>query len=216
MLSTLLRPPRGLVVTTSHLRRIPNDLRKPPAKNTDEKFSPSTVFSPVGELGVVPDREAKSISHETTFADDICDMDALRAWLMELTEQVSRRLRSHEMKGRTVHLKVRYSNFDTYTRSRSVSPATNTTNQLWTVALNLLTSELPDRPLAVRLLGMGVSNLQKQRPVQKDLFAEEQDQRDSRLDEVADKIRNRFGTTSLRRASTVQHDAEHKPQPRPE
>ena len=143
-------------------------------------------------------------------------MDALRAWLMELTEQVARRLRTNEIQGRTVHLKVRYSNFDTFTRSKSVSPATNATNQLWSVALQLLTSELPDRPLAVRLLGMGVSNLQKQRPVQQSLFAEERDEKDTRLDQVADTIRNRFGTASLRRASTVQHNAEHKPRPRPE
>ena len=39
---------------------------------------------------------------------------------MELTEQVARRLRSHEIQGRTVHLKVRYSNFDTYTRASTV------------------------------------------------------------------------------------------------
>ena len=113
---------------------------------------------------VIADREAKSISHETTFAENIADMDVLRAWLMELAEQVARRLRNHEIQGRTVHLKVRYSNFDTYTRSKSVSPATNTTNQLWSVVSQLLTSALPERPLVVRLLGMGVSNLQKQQP----------------------------------------------------
>ena len=165
---------------------------------------------------VIADREAKSISHETTFAENIADMDVLRAWLMELAEQVARRLRNHEIQGRTVHLKVRYSNFDTYTRSKSVSPATNTTNQLWSVVSQLLTSALPERPLVVRLLGMGVSNLQKQQPVQQSLFAEEQGERDTRLDQVADSIRNRFGSASLRRASTVQHNAEHKPRPRPE
>ncbi len=165
---------------------------------------------------VIADREAKSISHETTFVEDIRDMDVLRAWLMGLTEQVARRLRSQHSQGRTVHLKVRYSNFDTYTRSRGVSPATNATNQLWSVALQLLTSELPDRPLVVRLLGMGVSNLQKQRPIQQSLFAEEQDARETRLDQVTDTIRNRFGSASLRRASTVQHNAEHKPRPRPD
>ncbi len=165
---------------------------------------------------VIADREAKSISHETTFAEDICDMDVLRAWLMELTDQVARRLRSHAIQGRTVHLKIRYSNFDTYTRTKSVSPGTNTTNQLWSVASQLLASQLPARPLLVRLLGMGVSNLQKQRPVQQSLFAEEQDKRDTKLDLVADKIRNRFGTTALRRASTVHHEAEYKPPPSPE
>ena len=140
-------------------------------------------------------------------------MDVLRAWLMELTEQVSRRLRSHEIQARTVQLKIRYSNFDTYTRVRSVSPATSATNQLWAVAWQLLNSELPDRPLCVRLLGMGVSNLRKQQPVQQSLFTEEQDERDARLDQVADQIRSRFGKTSLRRASTVQHNAEHQPRP---
>lgn len=170
----------------------------------------------IDNRAVIADREAKSISHETTFPEDIADMEVLRAWLMELTEQVARRLRSHEIQGRTVHLKIRYSNFDTYTRSKSVTPATNATNQLWSVASQLLTSELPDRPLSVRLLGMGVSNLQKQRPVQQNLFAEDDDEKDTRLDQAADKIRSRFGTGSLRRASTVQHNAEHKPQPRPE
>ena len=170
----------------------------------------------IDNRAVIADREAKSISHETTFAEDTCDMDVLRAWLMELTEQVAHRLRSHEIQARTVHLKIRYSNFDTYTRARSVSSATNATNQLWAVASQLLNSELPDRPLCVRLLGMGVSNLQKKQPVQQSLFAEERDEKDARLDEVADQIRSRFGTTSLRRASTVQHKAEHQPWPRPE
>jgi len=165
---------------------------------------------------VIADREAKSISHETTFAEDICDTDVLRAWLMDLTDQVARRLRSHAIQGRTVHLKIRYSNFDTYTRTKRVSPGTNTTNQLWSVASQLLASQLPARPLLVRLLGMGVSNLQKQQPVQQSLFAEEQDKRDTKLDLVADKIRNRFGTTALRRASTVHHEAEYNPPPSPE
>ena len=163
------------------------------------------------------DRKAKSISHETTFPEDIRELDVLRAWLLELTEQVSRRLRQNEICGRTVQLKVRYSNFDTITRSKSLTVPTNTTDQLWSVVSELLKSGLPNRPLIVRLLGMGVSQLQPQLAVQRSLFeVEERDERSSKLDAVADQIRNRFGSTSLRRASTVQHRAEHKPQPRPE
>lgn len=170
----------------------------------------------IDHRAVIADREAKSISHETTFSEDISDMDVLRAWLLELTEQVALRLRNHQLQGRTVQLKIRYSNFDTYTRAKSVSPATNATNQLWYVVSQLLSSELPDRPLLVRLLGMGVSGLRKQIPVQQTLFGEEADERDSKLDQVADQIRSRFGSASLRRASTVQHNAEHRPRPRPE
>ncbi len=101
----------------------------------------------IDNRAVIADREAKSISHETTFAEDVSDIDVLRAWLMELTEQVARRLRSRETQSRTVHLKIRYSNFDTFTRTKSVSPATNATSQLWSVVSQLLATELPDRPL---------------------------------------------------------------------
>ncbi|MEO1980393.1 MAG: DNA polymerase IV, partial [Fuerstiella sp.] len=170
----------------------------------------------IDDREVVADREAKSISHETTFAQDVRDGNVLRAWLLELTEQVAGRMRRNEVLGRTVNLKVRYSNFDTITRSKSLPQSTNSTNLLWSVVSELLNSQLPDRPLVVRLLGMGVSNLQGPAPVQQSLFAEVQDERDTKLDEVADQIRSRFGSTSLRRASTVQHDAEHKPLPRPD
>ncbi len=174
----------------------------------------------IDDREVIADREAKSISHETTFPEDVTDMDVLKAWLMELTEQVARRLRQHELQGRTVQLKVRYSNFDTFMRSKSLSHATDATNTLWAVASELLAKQLPDRPLVVRLLGMGVSNFHKSTAVQQTLFADDEaevaDVRDTKLDAVADQIRSRFGSTSLRRASTVQHDAEHKPLPRPE
>jgi DNA polymerase-4 len=66
---------------------------------------------------VVPDREARSISHETTFADDITEMDVLRAWLVDLVEQVARWLRHHDLRGRTVDIKVRFADFTTISRS---------------------------------------------------------------------------------------------------
>jgi DNA polymerase-4 len=81
----------------------------------------------VDDRPFVPDREAKSISHETTFATDIEDLDVLRAWLLELTEQVARRLRRHQLRGRTVQLKVRFPDFITITRAQTLPAATNVT-----------------------------------------------------------------------------------------
>jgi DNA polymerase-4 len=171
----------------------------------------------IDDREVIPDRAAKSISHETTFPADIRDIDVLRAWLLELTEQVSRRLRNNNIRGRTVQLKVRYGNFDTITRSKSLTEPTNVTDQLWAVVSELFASGLPARPLIVRLIGMGVSNLQPTQAVQRSLFDDaETDDRGAKLDAVADQIRNRFGNTSLRRASTFQHKAKHKSRPRPE
>lgn len=170
----------------------------------------------VDDRPVVTDREAKSISHETTFAVDVTDMEVLQAWLMELTEQVATRLRQGKLQGRTVHLRIRYSNFDTITRSKSLSAPSDITNQLWAVASELLNSQLPNRPLVVRLLGMGVSHLSHHAAVQPTLFDDDTDERDVKLDKVADLIRDKFGKASLRRASTVQHQAEHRPLPRPD
>src|SRR5262249_43851166 len=80
---------------------------------------------------VVPDREAKSISHETTFAEDIADIDVLHAWLVELAEQVGRRLRRHGLKGRTVEIKVRFADFRTITRSVTLPEPSDITQELF-------------------------------------------------------------------------------------
>ena len=100
----------------------------------------------IDNRAVIPDREAKSISHETTFAKDVEDPEVLRAWLMKLTEQVARRLRRHSLRGRTVQLKIRYDDFTTITRSQSLPAPTDSTDELWRIVSNLLSSRLPKRP----------------------------------------------------------------------
>src|SRR5216684_914134 len=94
----------------------------------------------IDDRRVIPDREAKSISHETTFAEDIGRLDVLREWLMEQTEQVARRLRRHQLVGRTVQLKIRFQDFSTITRSQTLSEPTNITQEIWQAAAELLTS----------------------------------------------------------------------------
>ena len=84
---------------------------------------------------VVPDREAKSISNETTFAEDIADREVLRSWLVDLVEQVAQRLRKHDIKGRTVELKVRFADFKTVSRSLTLPAPTNITQELLDAAL---------------------------------------------------------------------------------
>jgi DNA polymerase-4 len=167
------------------------------------------------DRAVVPDREAKSISHETTFATDIDDMETLRAWLLELTEQVARRLRRHNLRGRTVQLKVRYADFSTITRSQTLPQATDVTEELWRAADALLTRRLPKRRLEVRLLGMGASGLDGSGQQQRMLFDDENRQKLKQLDAVADQIRDQYGAAGLERAAALLHGARHRPQPRP-
>ena len=85
----------------------------------------------IDDRSVVPDHDAKSISHETTFAQDIDDESVLRTWMLDLTEQVGRRLRRYQLRARTVQIKVRFNNFHTITRARSLPQATDITSELW-------------------------------------------------------------------------------------
>ncbi len=148
---------------------------------------------------VIPDAEAKSISHETTFDQDIANYDQLRACLLDLTEQVMRRLRRAELRARTVAIKVRYASFETPTRRKTLSTPTDSTRDVYRVALKLL-RELRDADgRAVRLLGMGVSGFASERLEQQDLFAEGDRSRQRQIDSVADAITQRFGQQALGR-----------------
>ncbi len=160
---------------------------------------------------VVPEREAKSISNETTFEHDISDMEVLRAWLVDLVEQVGCRLRRHGLRGRTVHLKVRFADFSLITRSQTLPEPTDITQELWQTADELLCHRLPAGHLPVRLVGMGVSSLDDTGLVQGMLFDGEERQKQSMVDLVADQIKERFGTEALRRGSSLKHGEKPRP-----
>ena len=165
---------------------------------------------------VVPNRIAKSVSHETTFSADIDDDEMLEAWLLELTEQVGRRLRRHGIYGKTIQLKLRYSNFETITRSRTICPASQSTEPLWQTARELLkTSRQMDRR-SVRLLGMGVSNLSRNKKIQQSLFDQEETEKANRVDDAADLIRKKFGNASVKRGSSLAHGVQYRTDPRVE
>ena len=162
---------------------------------------------------VVPEQEAKSISHETTFATDIDDPETLRAWILELCEQVGCRLRRHGLKGRTVHLKVRFDDFHTITRAHTRPDPTNVTQEIWETAARMFAERLPSRALRVRLLGVGMSGFDGAAMTQRSLFPEAEHQRHSRLDGVADQIKEKFGQSSLQRALGMLHNVEHRKGP---
>lgn len=161
------------------------------------------------ERRVVPERQAKSISHETTFAQDIDDQQALRACLLDLTEQVASRLRHAGLQGRTVQLKLRFADFKTLTRSVTLPQPSQTTEVLWQAAVGLFSQCRLSQ--AVRLLGMGVSNLLhegEQMQEQAELFATIAitDPKQQQLDELADTINNRFGKSTLHRGSSTRRN----------
>lgn len=157
----------------------------------------------IDERVVIADSETKSISHETTFERDITERDTLRSWLSELTEQVGVRLRRYGLHGRTVQVKIRFTDFRTITRAHTMAQPSNITHELWQVAVRLLEGNLPARNPGVRLLGVGVSGFE-QEPVQDLLFAQSARDKQLRLDAISDDVKQRFGASSLRRALDLQ------------
>ena len=151
------------------------------------------------DRAVVPDREAKSISHETTFETDHREFPLLRSYMVDLAEQVARRLRRHGLRARTVEIKIRFADFKTITRSRALSKATDTTQDLVRAAVELLKTNLPKKHGGVRLLGMGVNHLAPGEPAQGELFPDEATQKHRRIDAAADRIASKYGASALRR-----------------
>ena len=108
--------------------------------------------------------EATSISHETTFSRDITELDALEPIVLSLTEGVCYRLRRAGMGARTVNLKVRFHDFSTVTRAHSLPRNVPTRPwPFWQELRRLLRTLLADRRFAVRLVGVGREQFQRQR-----------------------------------------------------
>lgn len=155
---------------------------------------------------VVPDREAKSISTETTFPEDIVDLEVLRTWLLDLTDHLAGRLRNTGLRARTVELKIRSSDFTTRHRAQGLPEVTASTDVLWQAAKGLFERHLTCDLLPVRLLGVGVSRLTQCEVVQGDLFDAGQQKKGQDLDRVVDSIREHYGTGAIRRASLLGRD----------
>jgi DNA polymerase-4 len=153
----------------------------------------------IDDRGVVPDREAKSISHEVTFSVDIDDYDHLRAVLLGQTEHVAHRLRRHGRLARVVTLKVRLADFSTITRSTTLAAGSDRTDVLWDAVAGLFESWSGPRSAAVRLIGMGVSQLSTEEGQQLDLFDQDEVTRRRGLDQTIDQIRRRFGDDAVSR-----------------
>ncbi len=151
---------------------------------------------------VVPSRPEKSISAEETFDSDLTETNAMNRHLMRLTERTASRLRRKELLAGTIQLKIRQADFTTFTRRRALQPPGNSTDQIFEMVRILLRQWLAEHPGArIRLLGVGGSDLSAAQ--QRDLFAGDAMPAGSPLDETVDKIRDRFGKSSVNRARTL-------------
>lgn len=152
-----------------------------------------------GEIG--DSDTPKSISHEHTFNEDTADTGVLEATLARLSEMVGRRLRERELFTRTVQLKLRYSDFSTFTRARTLDHGTQIDTEIFDEARLLFRQAWTGA--AVRLLGVHAGTL-GEREGQMNLLAEEKNDRWRKALSAVDRIRDRYGESSVSLAAGIE------------
>ena len=143
----------------------------------------------------------KSISRETTFAEDILDWARLERVLHYLTERVMYSLREEGMESRRVTLKVRYSDFSTKTFAKTLEESTCLDRDILE-ALRELVPKGKERRARVRLIGVGLSQLTHNQH-QLRLFGRERNEKWERVFEGVDKVRGRHGFEYLRSGKSM-------------
>lgn len=146
-----------------------------------------------GEVG--EDWQAKSLSHEHTFGEDTQDVDKIESTLAHLSELVGRRLRDQGLTARTIQLKLRYSDFHTITRARSLPQATYMDTEIFDTVRKLFHQNF-DRGRAVRLLGVHSSNFDDQGE-QMSLLADGRREKWKQALSASDHLRHKFGESAV-------------------
>ena len=147
---------------------------------------------------VAADSQVRSIGNETTFTEDVSIQDVIKAELLALCDKVSWRLRHNGFKARTVTLKIRFTDFSTFTRAITLSLSVNLTEALYEQAQKLY-ALFGNKKQKVRLVGIRASNLCPA-DEQDNLFPDKQDAKRQNVHKVVDRIRERFGETAIFRA----------------
>ena len=144
---------------------------------------------------VEPRREAKSVSAETTFGEDIADGHELRAILRALAEKVARRLKRADMAGVTVTLKLKTSDFKIRARSRQLTDPTQLADRIYATAAELLAPETGGT--RYRLIGVGVSEFADPKLADPDDLVDPGAKKRAAAEAAVDRIRDRFGNDAV-------------------
>jgi len=147
----------------------------------------------IDDRRVVADRDAKTISNETTFETDSRDLATLEKVLWRLCDKVSSRLKSGELAGSTITLKLKTAEFRQRTRSQSIGAPTQLSGRIFAVARDLLSREIDGT--SFRLIGVGVSALKPAATAADD--ADLIDRRNAHAERAMDHVRKKFGSGAV-------------------
>jgi len=151
---------------------------------------------------VTPWSPHKSVSSERTLGEDTRDKKLLHKYLLKQSEEVARQLRKANFRARTITLKLKHADFKQFTRSKTISTPTRSSETIYQHAASLLDNyELTQK---IRLIGVGTSGFKSAgQPVQLDLFdrVKKSDQTWEKVDRTLESITNKFGRDAIKRGT---------------
>ena len=144
---------------------------------------------------VVPEEPEKSIGNEETFARDIDSPEEILREFLRMSEKATARLRERNLYAKTISIKIKFADFTSITRSKTVPLAIDGTQEVYEIVKKLYLA-LRNDGARIRLVGVSLGNLTEASPVQLEFGAREKGWRDA--DTAIDKAKARFGRESVR------------------
>ena len=148
--------------------------------------------------------EAKGYSNSTTLAEDIVSFEEAHRVLLALSDSVASRMRRDGCRAFCVSVTIRGNDFRDKSHQKKLSESTDITSEIFEITKKLF-SELWDRRTPLRLLGVALTDLTREDNAQISMFPDERKERERELDRLMDGIRQRFGSGTIVRGSTMKY-----------
>lgn len=148
------------------------------------------------------EEEAKSIGNSVTLPIDISNIEQIKEVILNLTEQVSYRLRKYSMKANTVSIQLRTKDFKDFSHQKKLNSATSNTKTIFDKGIQIL-NEMYFPGIQIRLIGVKVDNLVDEKNEQLSLFSNQEEEKQNKLDKALDKIKDKYGYDIIKRAGTL-------------
>lgn len=145
--------------------------------------------------------EPKSIGNSVTLPADVTDTEEISKIILALCEQVSFRLRKHNLITNTVNVQLRTKDFVDYSHQKQLKSATSSTKEILETAKEVFKEMYKSEP--IRLVGVRVDNLENKDEVQISFFTQENDEKQEKIDNVLDNLKNKYGYNMVTRAGKL-------------
>lgn len=148
--------------------------------------------------------EPKSIGNSSTLPQDMKDLDKIEEILLALTEQTCYRLRKHQLLAHTVGVQIKNKDFKMYSHQKSLTTDTDSTKIIYETAKQILKEMFQGE--SIRLIGIKVDKLTTKERQQISLFDTPRNEKQQKLDQTLDKLKEKYGYDAVTRAGKMNID----------